>query len=320
MYTEDAAPRPRTASARLRQQKPATVELPHRARPYDLWKAAHEVTELAKPPKKLSAKQWDGLVGRLSASSREKEMHLLRNEHQRIAEELKGQRFTPHICKQSRKLAATNKGLPDRLGSLLRTRTKKIDQIRHEQAQKQLAEVTFHPKINEKSQRLTRKVANLTKYAEIKKIRAQQRRQIMQEVEDRELTFAPQINRLSLKLVEKRKAKVERKKREEEVAAAVGVKGSASVASRKTARAKRDPGHEEETFKPKINSRSRTVPRGGRNVFDRLSAGNKMGRIESSVHSVVTSATDARDPQFFNVVAYKPDYDFVVRRLQGADA
>lgn len=310
--------RPRTAPA-----APPVVEMPKHPRPVDLWRAAHEVDAVAKPPKKLSKDEWDDLVVRLSSSSREKQTLLMRAEHARMAEELRGQRFTPHICRKSRELAEMNKGLPERLGSLMRRRAKKIDQIRHEQAQKQLEEVTFQPKINSKSQRLTRKVANLTKYAEVKKIRAQQRRQIMQEVEDRELTFAPQISAHSLKLVAKRKEARERKRRESEVAAAVSgatAETAAAAAKRRSAKGRPtrlDPGHEQETFKPRINPRSRGVPRQG-SVFERLAKGDKMGRIEQRSSSSVMTGSSVRDPNFFNVVEYKAKYDFIVRDLQAA--
>ena len=47
---------------------------------------------------------------------------------------------------------------------------------------------------------LQRGVVHLAEYEANKRIRAQQRRQIIEEIEARELTFSPQINRKSLKV------------------------------------------------------------------------------------------------------------------------
>lgn len=100
------------------------------------------------------------------------------------------------------------------------------DKLRHELARAEFADVTFQPKINSRSKAMSRSVANLTRYVrashvhtqrsmlrfatadtlrlhhqgEVRRIRRKQRARIIQEVEDRELTFSPQINKQSLRV------------------------------------------------------------------------------------------------------------------------
>jgi hypothetical protein len=49
---------------------------------------------------------------------------------------------------QSKELAAHNKSLPERVEVLMRRKKSKLDKIRHEKAQSELAEATFKPAIN----------------------------------------------------------------------------------------------------------------------------------------------------------------------------
>jgi len=49
---------------------------------------------------------------------------------------------------QSKELAAHNKSLPERVEVLMRRKKSKLDKIRHEKAQSELAEATFKPVIN----------------------------------------------------------------------------------------------------------------------------------------------------------------------------
>lgn len=117
------------------------------------------------------------------------------------------------------------------------------------------------------------------------------------------------------------------------------------------------PGHEQETFKPKINPRSKAVNRGdSRNVYSRLYesatksiAARKAVQSEKARKYINTDVDEANGlslgvsfrvdldlasrppmpksaptpstaPDYFNVVAYDPKFDFIVRRLNIAAA
>ena len=97
----------------------------------------------------LTSREWDTLVDRLNASSRNKQLSLMHAQQKRVADELAGLSFKPAISERSRELAATNKSLPERVAALMRKKKARLDAIRLEKAQTELAEATFKPHINE---------------------------------------------------------------------------------------------------------------------------------------------------------------------------
>ena len=60
---------------------------------------------------------------------------------------------------------------------------------RHDTAQDEIMDCTFKPDLTKKAQRKHRDVEDLMLYGEIKKQRMKQRRQFIQDLQDRELTF-----------------------------------------------------------------------------------------------------------------------------------
>eukprot|EP01138_Halocafeteria_seosinensis_P005620 gb/GECG01005744.1/.p1 GENE.gb/GECG01005744.1/~~gb/GECG01005744.1/.p1 ORF type:complete len:504 (+),score=95.83 gb/GECG01005744.1/:1-1512(+) len=291
-------------------------------RPYDLWKQAHEVDDQPRRTPSLDRQQWNELVERLNETSRKKQAYLLRAQHKQIADELAGLTFTPKISKRSRLLAAQNKQLPERVSSLMKKKQLKLDKVRHERAQRELAEATFQPQLNDAgtgskttlAQRMNRRVGHLIQYDIDKRIRAAQRRQLQQELEDRELTFSPKLNKHSERIVERINRDRQVKAREaaealaagdEELAAKAAAasmgkttkrsveREQAAVASAALAAVEQDvrsgrlrrvplgkngltmlPGHENDTFRPRINKRSHALAeRAGidqKEVYDRL--------------------------------------------------
>jgi len=272
----------------------------NRPLPVDLWRAAHESSEAPREERKLTTGEWEDLVDRLNESSKAKQAYLLQAQHRQIADELSGLTFTPHITKRSRELAAHNKALPERMAALLRRKKAKIDKVKHERARAELSEATFQPKLNtQKKHSSRRRVGHLMKYEIERRIRQTQRKQILQEVEDRELTFSPQINPNSMRIVQRvtkeRISKAEEARqllaKGDEAAAAEAAAASlgkttaraiqreqAAVAASTLAQVERQvkrgklrriplgpvgltmlPGHEEERFHPKVNERSRQV-------------------------------------------------------------
>jgi hypothetical protein len=356
---------------------PARVPQSNRPRPVDLWKAAHEVPRVTASRPKLTEKEWDDLVDRLNEKARDKQKEIMRAQHRRIAEELAGLTFTPKICKKSREYASSSQPLPDRVDTLMRLKKQKIERVRYEQTQEELKSATFKPEINSNSRATLRarsKIKNLNEYLAEKKYRAKRRLQIIREIEEREHTGAPQINANSLRIAEK--AEMERKRRmqlhKEGLLAAEDVdpRRKPKITQRRNTEGRlvltvdgrevtkedqtRLPGHEEDTFKPQINPRSRTVRREGGDVFSRLYSdaqrqiatkkavvnqytretinvdvdgeeGLDLGagfRLDMEVAArsggdggAPAAAPSSNSPDYFNVVAYQPKWDFIVRKL-----
>jgi hypothetical protein len=153
-------------------------------------------------------------------------------------------------------------------------------------------------RIAQMTKRMRRRVGHLLQYDVDKQIRARQRQQIMQELESRELTFSPRINDKSVKIFRKMQHRIqalqEKLARGEELTEeeAKLVQGGMTKAARSRAEAEdrrqslamleaelkhgtinriplgkegfsKLPGHEEETFHPRINPRSRMLARDG---------------------------------------------------------
>ena len=70
-------------------------------------------------------------------------------QHRAVAEELAGLTFQPQISERSREIAAANKSLPERVAALMRKKKAKLDRIKQGREQRELAEATFQPRIND---------------------------------------------------------------------------------------------------------------------------------------------------------------------------
>lgn len=302
------------------------TELPHYPTPWELWKKAHESTERPRDPPVLSETEWEKLVERLNDSSKTRQISLMRKQHKHIATELAGLNFKPRINPLSRDMAAENLRLyeGDRLKHVVKSKAEKIAKARHQLQKAEIDKCTFQPNLTKKAQRKKRDVEDLMLYGEIKKQRLHQRRQYIQDLQDRELTFKPHVNRKSEKLV----AKMAREGRLRPTGGRRGYTGT-----------NEDPGHGEDTFAPKINKRSKSVQLNGQ-VYDRLYESafkTQQGKatlqnkyINDHVRgSVIVSPTKANrgsnsrhgnnNSGKINVVRYQPKHDFILRRF-GATA
>ena len=239
-----------------RRGEQPTTHLPHYPTPYELWKKAHEREEYEYTAPVLSEKKWDELVERLNDSAKEKQLALMRKQHQYIAEQLAGLNFSPHINRLSREMASENLKIydKDRLDHVMKSKREKVEKARHQLAQEEIADCTFKPDLTNKAKKQSRTVEDLMDYGNVKRLRMRQRRQFMQDLEDREHTFQPQVNQNSMRMV----SKMQKQGRLLPVGGKRGYKGTAQ-----------DPGHSEDTFSPKINKRSKAIQLKG-NVYDRL--------------------------------------------------
>ena len=243
-------------SQQMTRQNQATTLLPHYPTPYELWKKAHEQEDFEYVAPVLSEKGWDDLVERLNDSAKEKQLALMRKQHQFIAEQLAGLNFSPHINRLSREMASENLKIydKDRLEHVMKSKREKVEKARHQLAQEEIADCTFKPDLTAKAKKQSRSVEDLMDYGNVKRLRMRQRRQFMQDLEDREHTFQPQVNQNSMRMV----SRMQKQGRLLPKGGKRGYKGTAQ-----------DPGHSEDTFSPKINKRSKAIQLKG-NVYDRL--------------------------------------------------
>jgi hypothetical protein len=325
-----------------------------RPRPVDLWRASHEVDRAPKEKVVLTQGAWEDLVGRLNESSKKKELHLLKAQHKALADQLSGLTFTPQISDKSRELASLNKALPERVAALMRKKKAKLDKIRNEKVQRELSEATFKPNLTKSKgsagagvDAAVRKIGHLMQYEVDRRVRAEQRRALITEMEDRELTFEPRINKNSGRIVARL-----RQESEGAPSAGASVVGSPTSA-RISKKALVDtlvsgkqplgrsylPGHEQETFQPQINARSRALHRpatAGADVYSRLyvrgggskSPGGSVAEEEEGgagrgvVGGVLDEDVGPRHPLHFNTVPFEAGgrHDFILRRLLSSAA
>lgn len=317
----------------------ARVDEPKGPRPIDLWRAAHEVERPAKKKLVLSGEEWMSLVNRLNESSKKKQGFLMRAQHQQIAAELAGFTFVPHISDKSRELAAQNKALPLRVEALMRKKKAKLDKIRHDKTEEELREATFKPNLaatqHARANKMAegRRVGHLMQYDADKRSRATQRRHLISEMENRDLTFNPAINKNSIRIVERlnleRQAALMHGDGHDDtplpssrIAAAKKALNAALAAGLSLQSAAREsglpvpdaktlrtlgrsylPGHEEETFHPKINARSVALASGGAeeasegvNVYARLYKAVTAVRA-SKIRDAVSGGARSRSPR-----------------------
>jgi hypothetical protein len=270
----------------------STVQMPKGPTPADLWRAAHEVPQQPKERVMLTDEAWQDLVNRLNESSKKKEVFLLKAQRKQLADQLAGLTFTPAISQRSRVIAEKNENLQDRVAALMRKKKAKIERIRNEKLQKEQEDAPFRPNLNKprtQADGAVRRVGHLMQYEIDRRLRAEQRRMIIEEKESQELTFKPVINANSGRIV----ARLQEEKAMEAALSSSGGHAfppSPAIASMLPApptstRIKKKelvdalaeyhkkvetrpgnsflPGHEEETFRPVINQRSKLLHRPG---------------------------------------------------------
>ena len=134
---------------------------------------------------------------------------MIKEQNQGLAAELEGFSFKPRINKTSLDLSATMKSLNLRIPEMIAEREKQLKNKREESAQQELAECSFAPKRNgaktsdvylKKLGREKMTPEDLIRYDEERERRNGVRKQIVDEIEERELTFRPQLGEKSIKL------------------------------------------------------------------------------------------------------------------------
>ena len=231
--------------------------------------------------KKLLSHEHDELVQRLHGTKRFKDSAIKQQQNQELAEELRELKFKPTLNAKSMELAkqSGSKKMVDRLKAAAEEKEKKLKDQRERIIQQEVAEVMPHPPIisKKKSESLRQKkgprnsesedggkktreqqkqYANaMLQFGEETKLRRLQRMQIMEEAENRELTFRPQLNRESLQMTEKN-----RRSGAHSFDVHTGQTASNKTVVKGGKGTHEDPGHEEELFEPQISGRRTAHP------------------------------------------------------------
>jgi len=196
-----------------------------------------------------------------------------------LAAELQHLQFKPELNKKSRDETKDMKKLVERQDGMIQKKNAELQKQRDAARALEMAECTFKPKLAgaKKGTILLKRAGKSTQgkrademlnWEKDKETRRLQRKQIVEEMEEAELSFAPHLNRRSLMLTEKM-----RKEGKYTVDRATGQTASTprklvDKLGGELASTAKVAGHEEETFKPVINTRS--APRSGKNVHSRL--------------------------------------------------
>jgi len=181
--------------------------------PYEVWHQKNkDKFAKKKPVAKLNGQQWDNLVEKMHQSNRVKQSAMIKEQNQGLAAELEGFSFKPRINKTSMDLSATMKSLNLRIPDMIAESKKMLETKRKESAEQEVAECSFKPKRNgaKNSDMYLKKLGrekmvpeDLIRYEAERARRNEVRKQIVDEIEERNLTFKPQLGEKSIKLQEK---------------------------------------------------------------------------------------------------------------------
>ena len=294
MYSSDITPAkghqpPRTQNPRRKS--------PSRPKPYDVWAdgGGNYYSNRAGGPstKKLSQKGWEDLLYHLNDSDAVKKKNLMRQHHKDLADELRQLSFKPELNKNSVLMASQIMPLSARRSNIIKAHEDYVSSRREASMKKMMEGCTFKPSLQagpttnaylEKAGMTRRTVDDYFKYEADVRVRRLQRKQKMDEVAGRELTFTPQLSRNS--------AIIHTKLKKTGKIAADPVTGQTLTRGRPAPTyTTDDAGHEEETFEPNISSRSVSFKHSDSNsvsVYQRLYESGMVKTIRQHNKQVAT--------------------------------
>lgn len=243
----------------------------------------------------------------------------------------------------------------ERMTAALVEKEKRLKDEKRKKEEIEVAELMKHPptpgkqmsdRILRQGKKAPRKVDDILQYGEETKLRRLQRKQIMEEMENRELTFTPQLNRASLQLQERKRRTGDQafdEKTGQTTSTKSIVKGGKGNHE--------DPGHEEEVFQPQIfgkRTAHATKAKTSGPVHDRLYQQAQKSQMDKhnrqvelmkqhtkdlplkakelhnmeanspSKWAVKTKKNVEEETKELNVIEYSPDVDFILYRLHTA--
>ncbi len=291
--------RGRSRTMVLAQHQRPTASGRKKKTPFELWNQKNQA-----PPKpqalKLTEAQRNATTERLLAAKVEQDLDGAQTFEALASEEdATGKPDTTRTKTQNDKLAGYVP-IHKRYQDVIEKGQRKKAQIERQREDQELAPCTFKPNMGlsnrtfKPGQEFRQPVGTVydrcNEYGQMKQFRANRRRHWQKKIEEKELTFEPQLNSNTRRILEKTAARspcktdlllaVEERQRKFQV---VGDH--------------RDPGHEEDTFAPRINERSRRIAREGP-VYHRLyqaarqSEETMMGKINTYFDETVNDNFD----------------------------
>ncbi|GMH51096.1 hypothetical protein TrVE_jg4069 [Triparma verrucosa] len=252
------------------------VQMPNRRTPYEVW-ADKQKAPAKKPPARLKNKDVNSLVSKLHSSNKKKEQTIMSQSNANLAYELQHLAFRPELNKKSREESKTVKPLLERQQGMMDKREADLRKQRQQSRNREMEECTFSPNLmgikkgekylKRSGKAVARSTDDILQWEKDKETRRLQRKQIVEEMEEAELSFAPHLNRRSLQLTEKLK-KEGKYQVDPATRQTINSPRRFADSAGSTLEEKQKAGHEEETFKPQINNRS--VSSDGRSVHRRL--------------------------------------------------
>jgi len=203
-------------TASPRNPKDAVVTLPDRPTPFEVWQAKQMNSAAsaspAKETPKLSHQQLDSMIQKMNRNNRAKQDEVVRVQNEGLKQELGGYEFKPRINKTSQDLSKTMKPLQERLKDMMEEKEKTLAKKREDRSKEEIAHCSFVPeragaKVSDKYLKKMGRSAkarpeDFFEYQNEKIRRNEQRKQIIDEVEAREMIFKPQLPETSRKLHE----------------------------------------------------------------------------------------------------------------------
>ena len=195
------------------------ISLPDRPTPFEVWQARQGKKDASsgqgsKGPSssKLTSTQVNKMIQKMHMTNRIKHDETVRVQNEGLKQELAGFEFKPHINKTSKDLAATMKPIAERMPEMVAEKERMLARKREEREKEIMASCAFQPtRIGAKtSDKYLRKMGRSAKarpedffaYHEEKLKRNEQRRQIIDSIESRELVFTPQLPESSRRIQE----------------------------------------------------------------------------------------------------------------------
>lgn len=201
-----------------KEKKPMdhAVRLPDRPTPFEVWKnkqtRADKYVPKKKKTEKLTVTQVEKMVDKMHATNRVKHEEAVRIQNEGLKQELEGYEFKPNINKTSLDLAATMKPISERMPEMVAEKKRILARKREDREKEEMATASFQPtrmgaKTSDKylkkmGRSAMAKPEDFFLYHQEKIRRNEQRKNIIENIESREMIFTPQLPESSRRIHE----------------------------------------------------------------------------------------------------------------------
>lgn len=193
------------------------VRLPDRPTPYEVWKNKQTQAEKYVPQRKkvdkLTTTQVEKMISKMHANNRTKHEEAIRIQNEGLKSELEGYEFKPRINQTSLDLAATMKPIAERMPEMVAEKQRILARKREDRDKEEAATASFKParqgaKTSDKYLKKMGRSAmarpeDFFLYHQEKIRRNEQRKNIIENIEAREMIFTPQLPETSRRIHEK---------------------------------------------------------------------------------------------------------------------